>query len=180
MRDKGSDAVLEYAAIFDKEIEAKDHQLTEAENEIARLRSALMDAGKRSKATGGVPLSVGGEQQLTSDEFAEVVLEALRAQKDLATGRRKDILSAILDANSHEGRLQAKRKEIKSILRGYSSMTAGVRSALQAMGFEISEDGKHYKIIYKGDGRYTFSLPKSGSDHRGGLNAASEISRNIF
>ncbi|OYX11331.1 MAG: hypothetical protein B7Y20_10560 [Acidovorax sp. 16-64-162] len=56
-------------------------------------------------------------------------------------------------------------------------MEAKVRSALQDMGFEISEEGKHYKIVFQGDERYTFTMPKSGSDHRGGLNLAGDISR---
>jgi hypothetical protein len=48
------------------------------------------------------------------------------------------------------------------------------------MGFAISDEGKHYKLVFQGDDRYSFSLAKSGSDHRGGLNAASDISRLLF
>jgi hypothetical protein len=56
-------------------------------------------------------------------------------------------------------------------------MDAKVRSGLQDIGFDISEEGKHYKIIFQGDDRYTFTMPKSGSDYRGGLNLAGDISR---
>jgi len=52
--------------------------------------------------------------------------------------------------------------------------------ALETLGFSISDDGKHYKLTYMGDERYVFALPKSGSDHRGGLNAASDIGKRIF
>ena len=48
------------------------------------------------------------------------------------------------------------------------------------MGFRISNGGKHYKLLYQGDDRYTYSLPQSGSDRRGGLKAASDISRLMF
>ncbi|MFO1318556.1 MAG: hypothetical protein U1F52_02985 [Burkholderiales bacterium] len=54
------------------------------------------------------------------------------------------------------------------------------KRTLEEMGFELSDDGKHYKIVFQGDDRYSFSLPKSGSDHRGGLNAASDIGRLLF
>ena len=48
------------------------------------------------------------------------------------------------------------------------------------MGFRISNGGKHYKLVYQGDDRYTYTLPSSGSDHRGGLNAANDIGRLMF
>ena len=55
-----------------------------------------------------------------------------------------------------------------------------LRRELEDMGFSISEDGKHFKLVFQGDDRYTFTLPKSGSDWRGGLNAASDIGRLLF
>ncbi|GMU46359.1 MAG: hypothetical protein AMXMBFR26_11410 [Porticoccaceae bacterium] len=55
-----------------------------------------------------------------------------------------------------------------------------MRRGLEEMGFSITEEGKHYKLTFQDDDRYTFTLPKSGSDHRGGLNAASDIGRLLF
>ena len=69
---------------------------------------------------------------------------------------------------------------MKNLLRGYRSMDAKTKNGLIEMGFDVAEDGKHYKLTFMGDDRYTFTLPKSGSDHRGGLNAASDISRLLF
>ena len=37
-----------------------------------------------------------------------------------------------------------------------------------------------YKLVYQEDDRYTYTLPKSGSDHRGSLNAANDIGRLMF
>ena len=91
--------------------------------------------------------------------------------------RRQHILKSIVAANPPTGEAEAMRNRLKSLLRDFRSMEAKVRSALQDMGFEISEEGKHYKIVFQGDERYTFTMPKSGSDHRGGLNLAGDISR---
>ncbi|HAZ61697.1 MAG TPA: hypothetical protein DCY89_09005 [Gammaproteobacteria bacterium] len=74
----------------------------------------------------------------------------------------------------------AKRGQLKQLLKGSSGVDAKVRRGLEEMGFTISEEGKHYKIVYQGDDRYTFTLPKSGSDYRGGLNAASDIARLLY
>ena len=70
----------------------------------------------------------------------------------------------------------SKRDELRELLRGYKNMTKDIRDGLKELGFSVSEEGKHFKLTFQGDERYTFSLPKSGSDHRGGLNAASDIS----
>ncbi|WJW75560.1 hypothetical protein QVG61_00265 [Thiohalobacter sp. IOR34] len=59
-------------------------------------------------------------------------------------------------------------------------MTNDVRRFLEELGFEISGDGKHYKAIFMGDNRYTVSIPKTSSDHRAGMNLASEIINMLF
>lgn len=76
--------------------------------------------------------------------------------------------------------MSEQREELKRLLRGYKSMDRVTKGGLEAMGFSISEDGKHYKLVYHDDDRYTFALPKSGGDHRGGLNAASDIGKRLF
>ncbi|MFM3222062.1 hypothetical protein AB8T91_28055, partial [Klebsiella pneumoniae] len=68
----------------------------------------------------------------------------------------------------------------RSYLVGYTKMTPKVRGVLNDVGFSISEEGKHYKITYHGDPRYTYILPKTGSDYRGALNAYSDISKKVF
>jgi hypothetical protein len=82
-----------------------------------------------------------------------------------------------LGSNSRRGNL---RESLKLLLRNYSSMDHSTRKGLEDLGFSTYEDGKHYKLIYKNDDRYTFALPKSGSDYRGGLNAVSDIAKRIF
>ena len=54
------------------------------------------------------------------------------------------------------------------------------RSALTRLGFDLSEDGKHYKAVFHGDPRYMFTLPKTSSDHRAGLNIFSDIKNKLF
>jgi hypothetical protein len=59
-------------------------------------------------------------------------------------------------------------------------MDAKTRRELESMGFSISEAGKHYKLVFHEDERYMLVLPKTGSDHRGGLNSASDFCRLLF
>ena len=59
-------------------------------------------------------------------------------------------------------------------------MTSSMRQELTDIGFQISGDAKHYKLIYYGDPRYQTVLAKTPSDHRSGKNNAMEIIRSMF
>jgi len=178
----GSEEVQKYAAEFDKEIAIKEQQLQEAENEIAQIKSKLLDANRRNRTGGDFSISSGGEQQLYDGEFIDIISQAFEdARSRVAEGSRRDhVLLAFINSNHISGNGRQYSDRIKTCLRGYTSMDATIRSELQSIGFSIGDDGKHYKITFRGDSRYTYILPKSGSDHRGGLNAASDICRDIF
>jgi hypothetical protein len=82
--------------------------------------------------------------------------------------------------NKASGTAATFEEEIKSIFKSYTDMDAKTRTALAKLGFDVSEDGKHYKAVFQGDGRYTFSISKTSSDHRAGKNLASDISNKLF
>ena len=48
------------------------------------------------------------------------------------------------------------------------------------LGFEMTEEGKHYKLTYRGDPRYTVILGKTPSDNRSGSNTAAKINKKVF
>lgn len=179
LRDQGSTEVQRYVDEFDKELKSKHEELEDAEREIARLEAEVRKYQAQSPMQSGLVLQTAPEQDLYAGELLGVVRDAIadavtRVTKD---SRRQHILNSIVSANPPTGEAEAMRNRLKSLLRDFRSMDAKVRSALQDMGFEISEEGKHDKIVFQGDDRYTFTMPKSGSDHRGGLNLAGDISR---
>jgi len=181
LKNSGSGDVDEYIREFDAEITAKNKQLEEAEEEIRRLRAQQRPYLAAPKAA-GLQLSTGGEQEFFNGEFLDVIVDALNSasanvQHD---SRRQHILSAIAVNNSTTEYLRERRERLKNVLRQYQSMDRQTARELEELGFTISEEGKHYKLTYMGDDRYVFALPKSGSDHRGGLNAASDIGKRIF
>lgn len=59
-------------------------------------------------------------------------------------------------------------------------MTPSVSKELEAIGFSLSDDGKHIKLVFCEDARYTGTLSKTGSDYRAGDNTAHDIIRAIF
>lgn len=179
LRDQGSTEVQKYVDEFDKELKSKQEKIEDAEREISRLEAEVRKYQAQAPMQSGLVLQTVPEQDLYARELYGVVRDAIadavtRVAED---SRRQHILKSIVEANPPTGEAEAMRNRLKALLRDFRNMDVRVRSALQNMGFDISEEGKHYKIVFQGDDRYTFTMPKSGSDHRGGLNLAGDISR---
>lgn len=182
LRSSGSNELSDYISTFDAEIKAKDARLVEAEAEIARLGREVMRHQSAASPATGINIRLGIEQDFYTGEILEVVLDALvESRKRAPEGSRLEhILTSITGANPNTELRKAKREELKSILRDYRNLDAVTRAGLESLGFTITEDGKHHKLLYEEDDRYTFALSKSASDHRTGLNMASDIAKRVY
>lgn len=183
LKASGSKEIDEYVDMFDQEIEAKNRRLEEAEKEIQRLNSELRKYEARIGGANAGLLKSGRERDLYADEVRCILLDALKDAPAQVPpdSRRQHVLMSILEANKlNNNPLEDHRERLKKLLRGKSCIDGKMRRELENMGFAISEDGKHAKIVFQGDDRYTYTLPKSGSDWRGGRNAASDIGRLLF
>lgn len=182
LKSQGSTALEEYVAAFDAEQAAKDGKLIEAEQEISRLHAEIkrLESANQTSTTGVIAL--GKEQDLYANEIRDIVVaalkEALRTTRE--NSRRQHVLNDLLAANTPSGNGERLECEIKSLFKAYRDMDVRTRNALEKLGFVISEDGKHYKMVFQGDGRYTFILPKTSSDHRAGKNIASDINNMLL
>ena len=177
LKSKGSTAIEDYINAFDAEQAAKDGKLIEAEQEISRLHAEIrrLASANQSSATGLI--APGKEQDLYANEIRDIVIsaieETLRTTRE--NSRRRHVLADLLDTNQPTQCKEDFEDRIKSLFKTYRDMDAPTRSALLKLGFSISEDGKHYKLVFRSDGRYTFTIPKTSSDHRAGKNIASDI-----
>lgn len=182
LKSAGSLSIDDCIRSFGEEIAAKEQLLQEAEEEIERLRQELRQREIRPD-DGNILLSPGTERNFYDQEILGIVLDALADARKYVRpdSRRQHVLQSIVDANPLPHRIATTRHEtLKDLLCGMTTIDARIRRGLESMGFRISNGGKHYKLLYQGDDRYTYSLPQSGSDRRGGLKAASDISRLMF
>lgn len=182
LRSQGSTALQEYIDAFDAEQAAKDGKLIEAEQEISRLNAEIRRLASANQSSAAGLIVFGREQDLYAHEIRDIVIaalqEAIRTARD--NSRRQHVLVDLLDANQPSGNGAQLEDAIKSLFKTYRDMDAPTRSALVKLGFDISEDGKHYKVVFQGDGRYTFTVPKTSSDHRAGKNIASDINNTLL
>jgi hypothetical protein len=178
----GSREVEKYIETFDSKMRARDEQLADAETEIFRLEAKIRKHESQVAADTGMMLCEGKEHDLYTGEIREIIRDAIEyaANHVPRDSRREHVLKAVLNALPAAGIERAQRETLKDLLRGYKNMDNKTRKGLENIGFSIEEEGKHYKLVFQDDNRYTFTLPKSGSDHRGGLNAANDISKLLF
>lgn len=182
LRADGSLELDAYVAAFDREIAALRSQLDDANRETGRLQAELRRHERRNSVGTGLMLRTATEQDLYPGEMSAIVSQAIAESvaRVPADSRRAHVLAAIAKDNPGDQNLTQFREELKQLLRGFRTLDPQIRRGLEDMGFSITEDGKHCKLVFRDDERYTFALPKSGSDSRGGLNAASDIGRLLF
>jgi hypothetical protein len=182
LKAAGSTELAAFIDAFDAEQKAKDQRLIEAENEIARLNSELRGQRSAQQTMSEGFLKPGAEQDLYEGEIRDIAISALRdsLRTTLDNSRRRHVLDDLLAHNKPTATKAGLEDEIKRIFNSYVSMDSKTRSALARLGFDLSEDGKHWKAVFQGDGRYTFSISKTSSDHRAGKNMASDINKKLF
>jgi len=151
LRASGSDNVEEYIAHFDKEISSKNEEIQRLESELVRARYSRREL-RRSGEDGEHSINLQTpEPDLYQGEQTGLIIDALKAAATSAEphSRRRDIFEALVEGNDNPGDRDHILDRLKDVLRQYTSMSASVRSELENIGFSISEDGKHYKLLFK-------------------------------
>lgn len=182
LKRAGSTELQAYIDAFDADMAAKQARVNEAEAQIASLEADIRRLSSIKENADAGLIRQGEEQDLYEHEIRDLILDALNdalraARQD---SRRSHVLADLIAANPKSGAREKLEEEIKTILKTYRDMDAKTRSSLARLGFDLSEDGKHYKAVFEGDPRYMFTLPTTSSDSRAGKNMASDINNKLF
>lgn len=182
LRRQGKANLKEYIDAFDEELKLTKKRLEDAEREIARFKVELVGRCRESKIYSDGLLTPGDEQDLFPGEHKDVIARALQiaANNVQPDGRVRDVLQALIKANPPTKEGERIEEGIKSILSNCANVGPRERRALEQLGFSISDDGKHFKVIFRGDDRYTFAMSKTGSDWRGMKNWISDTTKRLF
>ncbi|KDO00817.2 hypothetical protein [Pseudomonas donghuensis] len=182
LRKEGASAqdANEVLALYEADTNAT---ITALSKEIERLNSLIRYSESMRPVQGGILIDSGDEDDYFEGEILSVILDALDdyLKKSARPGsRREHLLKSILDSNESNGVREEKSRSLKDVLRGYREMNKKVRDVFEELGFSLTSEGKHWKLTYQDDERYTYVLPKTGSDYRGGLNAGADIVNIVF
>ncbi len=160
-----------------KNLEKRLDELTRA-NEILQVENSSLRA--KISAVDSMPVIYQGEEEdLYPDEIKDTLLGILTdALNHTENGtRRHDILEDVLDNNLYQHLGEQRKQRIKKMFKGYKYLTGAMKQELVNMGFQITEDGKHYKVTYKEEPRYMVTIGKTPSDSRAGMNNAAAINK---
>lgn len=155
---------------------------------ILELESALSDAlsADAAQVSSGIGLisdelsSVIGKQ-LYDGEISDRVRRALSCyiSDDRIKKSKRDhhLIQRLLGASQFSGRSLGLANEIKAACRDVNEMPKRMGAIFSRLGFIRSEEGKHLKFTppVEFGGIDVAVLPKTSSDHRAGLNQASDI-----
>ena len=174
----------------DQLLHAYDHdfmKLKEQLDELLRNNQAkdaeLIGLRKKLSTQDSEPMIYfGEEEEFFHGEIKEMVMDVIddAVKKTQTQTRRYDVLKDIRDHNEYPKELAGIHERLKTLMTGYKTMTAPLRQELMDMGFTITEEGKHYKLIYRNDPRYSTTISKTGSDHREGKNIVSKIKNTML
>lgn len=171
-------------ATFGEDIETLEKRNAAQRNEILALRAENQGLRSKLAESDSIPVLFSGEEkEFFAGELREFVIRALNLalQSNIKSETRfADIISDLIKNNTTKEELANRQGKIKNLLSSYTGMTAEIRQELLNMGITITDDGKHYKLTYFGDGRYINVLPKTPSDYRGGKNAVAELNAKLF
>lgn len=165
---------------FDEDIKSLQKKL----EELSRANEALQmeNFGLRAKMNASDTMPIiyqGDEEDFYPEEVKDMVLGVLAdALNNTEKGTRlHDVLEDILENNPYQHLSDERKQRVKNLFKGYKTLTGAMKQELTSLGFEISDDGKHYKITYQGDPRYMVTIGKTPSDNRAGSNNAGMINK---
>ncbi len=131
----------------------------------------------------GVLIQVPEVDEYFTDEQRDLVISILQeARKSYCTegSRANELLNGILDLNELTGEGRIIFEKLKRILYRNKNITESDISDLRELGFEVTRrSNNHYKLVFKHDDRYAFTLASTGSDVRGMKNSFSDITNRI-
>lgn len=175
-----ADKILEE---FDSDLARLQKQIEELTrtNEILQAENQGLKA--KLDSCDSVPiLYMGDEYEFYQGEVKDLILSVLSdSAANIQSGsRRQHVVKDIIRSNDYQKISEAKAAEVKRLLKNYDGMSGKLRQELKELGFEITEEGKHYKVTYYGDGRYHTVFAKTPSDHRSGKNNAQTVINMCF
>lgn len=183
----------DYIELLEKENEALKQENTELlnENAVLKMENAkkpwiYSESNNKAALTGEPVLYYGEESDYVEDEIKEIILDALNKEYENVYSqqppqtRRAEVLKDIIDNNDYQEAVSKKAKEIKQILKGFTSLTNHKKEQLRKLGFEISQEGNHHKIYYYANSDNYVSIACTPSDSGAGENVARQIKRRLL
>lgn len=168
---------------FDDDMQKLQNQMESLTRENEILRFENQGLKKKIDTMDLAPVLVmGNECDLYTGEIKDIILSTLSDALDRIhpKSRRADIIRDIIKNNDYHKLSNTKAEEIKKLLKDYNVTSTRTQQGLKDLGFDLTEDGKHYRATYYGDERYKTTFSKTPSDNRSGKNSVQQTINLFF
>lgn len=167
--------------VYENDINTKDMVIDDCRREIEMLKQQLkvrntLDVDESLSFKSGI------ENEFYSGEIRDVILDHLASliQNMREDARGTHLIKSFVNANKKYGNYDRKKKELKDLEKSLDRYSEKNEKSLENIGFKKISDNKHVKMFFYGDSRYSTTIQKTGSDHRGAKNTVRDIRNTIF
>lgn len=173
----------EFFSYFDGEINNYRERIKELNDQL-RKKQAIIDQLQeridRQKQTNSAFYNKGNEPEFFDGEYSDLLRDLLSSALNNKgpDSRSYLLINSLLEQNPKISTAESALDKIQKCIAKNDRMTSILKNELKDLGFKITEEGKHYKLVFH-DPRYTFSMAKSPGDFRDAQNFASDIMKKI-
>lgn len=163
-----------------KQAKEKIHKLVQ-ENAVLTSQKEALQRALREDTEGRLILAADIPEFFDGEQYDLLVTILTKALSNYHENTRPyDLLKGVLENNKLIGNGKRMEEVVKSVLSSGENPKERDFAALREVGFDVVSDNTHYKLVYKGDEKYTFILFKTASDkQRGGKNTVSDIRKKL-
>lgn len=168
------------------ECEKVKKELKEKKKELSKINAKLQNnswnKNKAAAKSENAFYRLGNDKELCEGEANDMLFNILSYVKDKypTESHAYAMIESMLEANPRIGKMSKILEETERILGRAHKLTKAEITSLEGLGFVVTSDGAHHKMLLNEDARYQFSVSKTPSDSQsGGENLMSEIRRKL-
>ena len=166
--------------LYDQEKNQMQEEINRLRRDVSQLNGKITYLDSRlGKAKGNGSLRLPEIKEFYPDEQHDLVITMLQHALSSCCqegSRAYELLNGILSVNELSGEGKELFEKIKQILYRNNNITENDEQDLRKLGFTVTKRGNgHYKLVFQGDERYTFTLSGTAGDVRSMKNAYAEI-----
>lgn len=182
LKKSGDQNLTNYMSSFDELNGSLKDQLEQANARIQTLENNILLFQHALAQKSDISVSMGKEKEFYPGEFKDAILVALKKSLPQIGDdtRLMFLVKDVIVANEISDSPDKIESAVRNALEKSAKFGVKERAALENMGFSVYDDGRHIKVVYYGDPRFTFSISRTASDHRSGKNAVSDICKKIL
>ena len=146
-----------------------------AKNESLQTAFTRSEAVQMILEPSNIPEFFEGEQH----DLVVSILQNALANCGSKDTRQKELITDLLEHNQIIGNGKGMLEVVKAVFANGEDLSSKELAELKRVGFDITSDNTHYKLVYKGS-KYWLTLAKTSSDkNHSGKNLTSDITRTI-